>query len=71
MEFEETNEEFFKRMERKINKKEKMSPEEILRVVKGFLGYIKKKDFKRLNYYQVQEIKKLPAQIDIAIQKIK
>lgn len=71
MEFEETNEEFFKRMEKKIARKEKMTSEEILRVIKGFSNYLKNKNFNQLRYCQVQEIKKLPAQIDIAIQKIK
>lgn len=71
MEFQESHEEFFKRMEKKIATKEKMTPEEILRVIKGFTGYLKRKDFNQLRYCQVQEIKKLPAQIEIAIQKIK
>ena len=71
MDFEETHEEFFKRMEKKIARKEKMTPKEILRVIKGFSNYLKNKDFNQLKYCQVQEIKKLPAQIDVAIQKIK
>lgn len=71
MEFEETNEEFFKRMERKIRKKEQMTGEDVLRVIKGFSNYLKNRDFNQLRYCQVQEIKKLPKIIDTALIKLK
>lgn len=68
---EETNEEFFKRMEKKIATKGKMTPKEILRVMKGFSNYLKNRDFNQLRYCQVQEIKKLPKIIDSALKKLK
>ena len=57
----------FKEIEKKLKKKEKLSIEEIMFVIKGFGNYIKKKDFKQLNYYQVQELKQIPKQIDNAL----
>jgi len=71
MEFEETHKEFFERMEKKIARKEKMTPEEILKVIKGFSNYLKNKNFNQLRYCQVQEIKKLPKTIDTALIKLK